>query len=378
MRIKPSRGDHGVDIYVPGDAGWIVYQVKSFTGELTSSHKRQITNSWDEFRDFVAERNLNVVAWYAVRPENPTWNNIQWLETLTAGAGFPCAWQGLDFLEGLAAKYQDVIDYYLRDGKERLEQTIREFLTLAGAVKESESGDRALEPSGALAALESLHQALNRFDPHYRFDFSVETAPESEEFPPIPEAERLVAAVIHRIGSRRIVIKIFARFREATLERPVPGSLEIEAAAGSPEAVSLQDFIEYGTPTDVLTAKSVTVDLPGGFGGEFHDVGIRIGPPQSPEAIPFDLQLHILDSLDNDTELASADIMMEPATTGVTGSGAVRAAGRERYGVFKIELRLNPATKKMNLSITNQQIMGTSPADVLPGLQVLRVIQTVR
>jgi hypothetical protein len=70
MRVKPSRGDHGVDIYVPGDAGWIVYQVKSFTGKLTSSHRRQITNSWDEFRDFAAERNLNVVAWYAVRPED--------------------------------------------------------------------------------------------------------------------------------------------------------------------------------------------------------------------------------------------------------------------------------------------------------------------
>src|SRR5260370_41611159 len=79
-RMKPSRGDRGVDIYVPGDGGWIVYQVKSFTGELTSSHKRQITNSWDEFRDFAAQRNLNVVAWYAVRPEIPTWNNIEWLE----------------------------------------------------------------------------------------------------------------------------------------------------------------------------------------------------------------------------------------------------------------------------------------------------------
>ena len=120
-RIKPSRGDRGVDIYVPGDAGWIVYQVKSFTGQLTGSHKRQIMNSWDEFRDLVEERQIDVVAWYAVRPENPTWENIEWLETLTAGASFPC-WKGLYFLDGLAAKYQDVIDYYLRDGKERLDK----------------------------------------------------------------------------------------------------------------------------------------------------------------------------------------------------------------------------------------------------------------
>jgi hypothetical protein len=180
--------------------------------------------------------------------------------------------------------------------------------------------------------------------------------------------------VIRRAGNRRIVIKIFARFREATIERPIPGSFEIEAAAGTSEAAALQDFFEYGTPTDVLTAKSVAVDLPGGFGGEFHNARIIIGPPQSPDAIPFDLQVHVLDSFDEDTELASADIIMEPATTGATGSGAVRAAGRERHGVFKIELRLNPATKQLNLSVTNQQITGASPADVLPGLRTLAAL----
>jgi hypothetical protein len=177
--------------------------------------------------------------------------------------------------------------------------------------------------------------------------------------------------VINHFGNRRIVIKIFERFREAAMERPIPGSFEIEAVAGTPQAAALQDFIEYGTPTDALTAKSITVDLPGGFGGEFHNARIIIGPPQSPNAIPFDVQLHVLDGLDNDTELASADITMEPATTGMTGSGAVRATGRERHGVFKIELRLNPGTNQMNFSVTNRQITGTSPADVLPGLRVL-------
>ena len=121
-----------------------------------------------------------------------------------------------------------------------------------------------------------------------------------------------MAAVVHRAGTRCIVIKIFARFQEAVMERPVPGSFEIETAAGTPEAASLQDFIEYGTPTDALPAKSATVDLPGGFGGEFHNVRIRIGPPQSQSAVPFDLQLRVLDNLDNYTELASADITMKP------------------------------------------------------------------
>lgn len=34
-RIRPSQGDRGVDVYAPGDEGWTVFQIKSFTGALT-------------------------------------------------------------------------------------------------------------------------------------------------------------------------------------------------------------------------------------------------------------------------------------------------------------------------------------------------------
>ena len=101
---------------------------------------------------------------------------------------------------------------------------------------------------------------------------------------------------------------------------------------------------------------------------------MRLGPAQSQDAVPFDLQLRVLDGLDNDTELASADITMEPATTGVSGSGAVRAVGQERHGVFRIEFRLNPQTRQVNLSVTSQGITDASPADVLPGLRVLAAL----
>src|SRR3954470_2275327 len=70
-RIRPSKGDRGVDVYVPGEDGWTVYQVKSFTGRLTSSHKRQITKSWTRFSELVAEKKLKIAAWHCVRPENP-------------------------------------------------------------------------------------------------------------------------------------------------------------------------------------------------------------------------------------------------------------------------------------------------------------------
>jgi hypothetical protein len=52
-------------------------------------------------------------------PLNPTNENLEWMESFTGDAGYPCHWRGLDFVDGLAAKYQDVIEYYLGDGRDK-------------------------------------------------------------------------------------------------------------------------------------------------------------------------------------------------------------------------------------------------------------------
>ena len=48
--LRPGQGDGGVDVFDPGPQGLDVerdvYQVKRFTGALTSSHKRQIKRSF--------------------------------------------------------------------------------------------------------------------------------------------------------------------------------------------------------------------------------------------------------------------------------------------------------------------------------------------
>lgn len=40
VRRRPARGDKGVDVYIPHDGMWTIFQVKRFTGALTPSHKR--------------------------------------------------------------------------------------------------------------------------------------------------------------------------------------------------------------------------------------------------------------------------------------------------------------------------------------------------
>lgn len=34
VRVKPSRGDGGIDVWVPGDGSAIVYQIKGYTGNI--------------------------------------------------------------------------------------------------------------------------------------------------------------------------------------------------------------------------------------------------------------------------------------------------------------------------------------------------------
>lgn len=47
QRIRPSRGDGGIDVRVDNEDGTIdVYQIKKFAVNLGSSEKRQIIESW--------------------------------------------------------------------------------------------------------------------------------------------------------------------------------------------------------------------------------------------------------------------------------------------------------------------------------------------
>jgi predicted AAA+ superfamily ATPase len=55
VRVRPSQGDGGIDVFVPGPAGFgaerAVYQVKKFSENLTSSQKRKIKRSYQRVVD---------------------------------------------------------------------------------------------------------------------------------------------------------------------------------------------------------------------------------------------------------------------------------------------------------------------------------------
>ncbi|MFE4457676.1 hypothetical protein ACFROC_10010, partial [Nocardia tengchongensis] len=83
IRIRPSRGDDGIDVLVPVDGDFrrvVIYQIKYFSQNLTAGQKTQIVNSHAECRDAAQKAGRTVVEWRLTLPLDPTPQNLRWLQ----------------------------------------------------------------------------------------------------------------------------------------------------------------------------------------------------------------------------------------------------------------------------------------------------------
>ena len=115
VRVQASQGDGGLDIFVPGPAGYDtqreVYQVKRFCERLNSSQKRKIKRSFESVIETANAEGWEITKWHLVMPLDPTDNELRWFQGLSQDCGFRCEINGLLFCDTLAAHYPKVIDY---------------------------------------------------------------------------------------------------------------------------------------------------------------------------------------------------------------------------------------------------------------------------
>jgi hypothetical protein len=88
-RIDGSGGDHGCDVAFHDAAGLHVFELKSFTGRLTSGRRAQVR------RSLLRAAELQPCEWQFVVPIDPTPGESEWFNKLTAGMPFSCSWRGL-------------------------------------------------------------------------------------------------------------------------------------------------------------------------------------------------------------------------------------------------------------------------------------------
>ena len=363
VRVRASQGDGGIDVMVRVEDGRTdIYQVKYFATPLDDSRKGQIRNSLRRIIDNTA---VVVRNWYLTLPLNPSNAERSWFEHATRNAPFNCQWFGLDQVEGLAAAYPDVIDYYLHDGRDRLERLISDLRSLAGLMRPAT--DQLVEPADLTEPLHALYRSLNRDDPHYRYEFEVGIPRPMEELAARPG---LVASVSAGTGDVAVTHHVYARYEMATQDAPIALSFQVnEEDLDTTSEEAWQRALRFGTPAE-LTVRNLSSGLPGGLGGSIELAEMRIGPAANPATGPYRLRLGILDP--DGLLLADALIEMEPVTQGLIGG--TRANGTEQGGSFHFEVLIAPPddpTRNISLRFSPMNPAGKAPAALERGTRFL-------
>ncbi|WP_156737779.1 hypothetical protein [Mycobacterium scrofulaceum] len=339
FRIRPSRGDGGIDVCVPVSPGHVeIYQVKKFAENLDASQRGQIVESHTRIQDYASTRNWTIDKWHLTLPLDPTTENTEWFEELESSAYFPCVWEGLARVEGWAAAHRDIVDYYLRDGRERLMEEVARFVAVSaiplnGPLAATPEDFAGLEPDMVQNQLATLRDTLNRRDPHFQYDIAVSHRP-LDSIPGTDAYPSLVASTSRKIGDSFVTFHVLARGAESLCERPITFSGTLAAKVGSEEHREFEEFRKYGRPPTVpLDITNLSMRLPGGLGGAF-DVG-KVTMERLADRRTFERRLSILSPADE--TLADVIFTMRPPVANIDNTGTY-SYGTDAVGFLEIEL----------------------------------------
>lgn len=222
------------------DGSDVVYQVKRSTKGLNQNQKDTIEGSLVSLKSDERWKSLRVLEWHLVTPWDPSPEAENWLQELGREYGLIAIWNGHSFVEQLAAKYQDVVDYYLHGGRALIEQAFEKFAALLGV-------DQGGEGLSVPLVVDRIQKALGTLehDPHHRFELRF-----GEGEPPPPQTRPFLVMscmTYHSNQGNWAIVDIIARCAASCDERPIKirGTLAIEPDSGF--AHTFNDFATFGT-----------------------------------------------------------------------------------------------------------------------------------
>lgn len=365
--VRSSQGDGGIDVLVQTDGGYDVYQVKKFASNLSAAQKGQITASLDRLEKTKVDNGVVVKTWNLIMPLDPTNQNRTWFSQLTSKVDYPCEWRGRIFVDGLAAKYPDVLDYYLHHRADRLADVVNN-LTSAMGLQPKANGAGVITPGQLRGYLASVQDLLDS-DPHFRYEVSVGPSRDG-----IAGEPGLIVAVSEGVAGQdgnAVTVKVFPRFAAALDFRPIPINVTLKAEPSSEFAEQIESFVKYGTPLATpLGSVDGAFDLPGDLGGAFEGGAIRVGPAASRQGRV--IRLATIDPAG--AVVASVVLDMQPAMAGFDGTG-VSVRGTDRGAAIDVQVLGDLAAQTMNFRVTTRDIIDCRPADVLPALLFLKSLR---
>lgn len=249
-RRRPSSGDGGLDVIVPVDPAqsiYDVYQIKYFFSNLTSRQKKQIEESADATKKSIVNEGITIRQWHLTMPLDPTREQESWLNSLFADVEIQPYWKGLSYLEGLCAKLQDVVDYYINNSKDRIEGILDRAMSLIEGFRDLQS-DRVVDFEAATAMAAQLFDRLNGQDrdPHYRYDMAIEgEKPDLNKF--LQPGLVMSQWTAKTLEGPFVVFNVLARYKQAPEDRPIRGNVRLNTQGNQSVAQAIEDFRIYGS-----------------------------------------------------------------------------------------------------------------------------------
>ena len=277
-----------------------------------------------------------MVAWTLVVPLDPSPAEERWLEeTLAPLAGVPVARMGRTPLEAAFEDHPHLARAFLPGSSQA------RALELLAQYQQEQAGLGAGVPD-AVERGARLRELLAQVDPDFDFDLDLHSG----------------ATTIH----------VQPKDSHALTRRPIGGSLNLAAPAGSDEAAAIEEFYAYGAPLTLSSENitGVTIEgLPGGLDELFRDAQpqeLRIG------AASAEPQRGRLVAVRQDKVIDRLAVTMTESTAGV--AGGVRVLLVDDAGVVRIEMRVGPDGRfgDVNFSIS---ATGALPDDALPAAKFI-------
>ncbi|MGC0367113.1 hypothetical protein ABH922_005165 [Rhodococcus sp. 27YEA15] len=375
-RIRPSRGDGGIDVYVPlGDNHVEVYQVKKFAANLTPNQLVQILKSYNRIKAYAAKRGWTIDTWHLTLPLNPTPENDTWFDEMTESDPFEATWKGFEVFDNWAADFPQVIDYYLEGGRDQLAQELSRFHATTKIMLPEVDPEtalkayRGLEPAAVVDRIALLNVTLNDADPHYIYDFAVGTAQSAP--PNLPDGyPALVTSVSNQVEGRVVTVHILARCAESLYERPITHKGTIVVDKDSDEEREWRKFLDYGlAPSRPLRIRELVADLPGGLGGTTDEGLLFIYELENPEA-EYDRVMSVFSP--DEVKLGEVPIHFSAPSSNHDGTG-LSTRGTDPSGILTVEILSKKRERDWDITynFTIGDVTGHFAADIAPALALV-------
>jgi hypothetical protein len=366
--VRAHRGDGGIDIFIPTEAPMVGenYQVKNFSHEIGKSQKDQIRSSLHAAKKTSDSGKPKITKIYITVPLNPSRDEIAWLDRFaTRHIGIPTEFFGLSHIEGLAAKYPEVVDYYIHGGKMRADDAVASVTNLlreTWKTSDPATANTPLQPADIVNHLGELITTVNSADPFFRYEISIGQRPPVE----VQFDEQAATVVIPAADGSAVVISIVPRFKGAQKFRDISRLNLNPRFTSEEEREQFEDFQRFGAPA-VFTA-DYSMELPGGIHSSGSNQIISVssllrGPEESRS-----MRLQLLNA---EHEVIYEGIArVQNAGVGSTGQNHYFSLVGES-GCYQIELRLDREDSQLHLSLSVLDISTLIAVDIKDEMKFL-------